>query len=45
MGIIIRQVEESLPVVIKKMQVDNKIEKKEDKDVRVIHFKVIFAKK
>jgi hypothetical protein len=42
---IIRQVEESLPVVIKKMQVDNKIEKKEDKDVRVIHFKVTFANK
>lgn len=42
---IIRQVEESVPVTIKKMQVDNKIEKKEEKEVRLIHFKVIFAKK
>jgi hypothetical protein len=32
-------------VTIKKMQVDNQIEKKEDREVRVIHFKVIFAKK
>jgi hypothetical protein len=44
-GIIIRLVEESTTVTVKKIQAHNTLEQIEGKDIRYLHLTVIFARK